>query len=205
MENANYIFRIHPDNDAFYEYVEILDWCNAAYEITENTLKSKKRKNKVEFWTLKDEKFTLIDAGNDLQKFQKIVEYVTYLAGFCKEHKQYDFAYVERELELERALKEGYVFKIHPKLEGAEKYVEILKDCDAKYVITKYTSSNYIEFYVEYEQQSRMYDVNYEVFEDIANQVVITATYAKRMEQFEDDIDDIIFEGGGERNQGFWD
>lgn len=199
MENTNYIFRIHPDNDAFYEYVEILDWCNAAYEITENTLKSKKgHKNKVEFWTLKDEKVTLIDAGNDLQKFQKIVEYVTSLSEFCKEHKQYDFAFVERELELERALKAGYVFKIHPKLEGVEKYVEILKDCDAKYVITEYTSSNYIEFCAGYDQQSRMYDVNYEIFEDIVNHVVIAATYAERMEQFEDDIDDIIFAGGGE-------
>lgn len=199
MQNTNYIFRIHPDNDAFYEYVEILDWCNAAYEITEKMLKSTKgHKNKVEFWTLKDEKITLIDAGSDLQKFQKIVEYVTSLAGFCKEHKQYDFAYVERELELERALKEGYVFKIHPKLEGAEKYVEILKDCDAGYVITKYTSPNYIEFYVKYDQQSRLYDVNYEIFEDIVNHVVIAAGYAKTMEQFEDDINDIIFAGGGE-------
>lgn len=199
MQNANYIFRIHPENDAFVEYVEILDWCNAAYEITEKMLKSKKgHKNKVEFWTLKDEKFTLIEAGSDLQKFQKIVEYVTSLAEFCKEHKQYDFAFVERELEMERALKEGYVFKIHPELEGAEKYVEILEDCDAGYVITKYTSSNHIEFCVGYEQQSRMYDVNYEIFEDIVNHVVITATYAKRMEQFEDDINDIIFAGGGE-------
>lgn len=199
MENTNYIFRIHPDNDAFYEYVEILDFYNAAYEITEKMLKSTKgHKNKVEFWTLKDEKFTLIKAGNDLQKFQKIVEYVTSLAGFCKEHKQYDFAYVERELELERALKAGHVFKIHPKLEGVEKYVEILEDCDAGYVITKYTSPNYIEFYVEYDQQSRLYDVNYEIFEDIVNHVVIAAGYAKTMEQFEDDIDDIIFAGGGE-------
>lgn len=193
MQNANYIFRIHPENDAFVEYVEILDWCNAAYEITENA-----RKNKVEFWTLKDEKYTLIKAGNDLQKFQKIVEYVTSLSEFRKEHKQYDFAFVERELELERALKAGYVFKIHPKLEGVEKYVEILKDCDAKYVITKYTSSNHIEFCAGYDQQSRIYDVNYEIFEDIVNHVVIAATYAERMEQFEDDIDDIIFAGGGE-------
>lgn len=203
MQNANYIFKIHPENDAFVEYVEILDWCNAAYEITENTRKmNRARKNKVEFWTLKDEKYKLIDAGNDLQKFQKIVEYVTSLAGFCKEQKQFDFAYVERELELERALKEGYVFKIHPKLEGAEKYVEILKDCDAQYVITKYTSPNCIEFCVGYDQQSqqsRLYDVNYEIFEDIVNHVLITATYAERMEQFEDDIEDIIFAGGGER------
>lgn len=97
-----------------------------------------------------------------------------------------------------------YTFKIHPELEGAEKYVEILKDCDAEYVITRYTSPNYIEFYIKYDQQSRVYDINYEIFEDIVNHVVITATYAEMMEQFEDDIDDIIFEGGGERNQGFW-
>lgn len=196
MENANYIFRIHPENEAFSECVEILHWGEAEYVISENTFK-----DVVEFWTLKDNGSRLIDAGSDLERFEKIVEYVTGVGKHYKRHEQYDFAFIDKELKKKRELKEGYIFRIHPELEGAEKYAEILEDCDAQYVITKSTCSNAIEFCVGYDQQVKYFDVDFEILEDIANYVVIAAGYAKRMEQFEYDIDDIIVAGGGERKR----
>ena len=209
MENVNYIFRIHPDNENVKGYVKALNAHGAKYVISKNTFK-----NCVEFWTIKDKGSILLDAKDDFEKFEKIVEYV--VKNDSRETiEDFDFDFVEKIVEWKRARKgsqekerqeesrkednEIYIFKIHPENEDVKEYAEILEDCDAQYVITKSTCLNAIEFYVGYDQQVKYFDVEIETLEEIVNQVVITATYAKRMEQFEDDIDDIIFEGGGER------
>ena len=214
MQNANYIFRIHPGNENVKGYVKALNAHGAKYVISKNTFK-----NFVEFWTLKDEGSTLLDAKDDFEKFEKIVEYV--VKNDSREAiEDFDFDFVEKIVEWKRAKKgsqekerqeesrkeenEIYIFKIHPENEDAKEYAEILEACDAQYVITKYTSLNAIEFYVGYDQQSFVFcvDSDYELLEDIVNHVVITAAYADRMEQFEDDINDILFAGGEDIN--FW-
>lgn len=209
MENVNYIFRIHPDNENVNEYVKILNAHGAKYVISKNTFK-----NFVEFWTIKDKGTTLIDAKDDFEKFEKNVEYV--VKNDSRETiEDFDFDFVDKIVDWKRAKKgsqekerqeeshkkdnEIYIFKIHPENEDAKEYAEILEECDAQYVITESTSLNAIEFYVGYDQQAKYFDVESKMLEDIANQVVVDAAYSERLEQFKDNIDDIIFAGGGER------